>query len=126
MEGHLLHDLAGALSDQCDGHWMGAHAVAGRAECAGAYNASGRGEEGAEGQIRAAARFSSCFWTNEFPNGAVSAPMRIVGLILVILLLFGGCLSQLPSSTSSPQTMCHAPGGGYVPCNFGYHGSQGP
>ena len=56
---------------------------------------------------------------------SASAPMRIVGLILVILLLFGGCLSQLPPPTSSPQPMCHAPGGGYVPCNFGYHGSPG-
>ena len=54
-------------------------------------------------------------------------PERPRSVVLLMALLVGGCLGRpLPPPTPRPQTMCHASGGGYVPCNFGYHGSQGP
>jgi hypothetical protein len=53
--------------------------------------------------------------------------MRFAGVILLIALLVGGCTGiSLPPPNPRPSTMCHAPGGGYAPCDFGYHGSMGP
>jgi hypothetical protein len=53
--------------------------------------------------------------------------MWLAAVILLIALLVGGCHGiSLPAPAQPAPTMCHAPGGGYVPCNFGYHGSQGP
>jgi len=51
--------------------------------------------------------------------------MRQAGVIVFIASLVSGC-GPLPPPVQRPAQLCNAPGGGYVPCNFGYHGSQGP
>ena len=49
---------------------------------------------------------------------------RLVAALAAFVLLLGGCVGR-PAPPANPP-MCHAPGGGYVPCNFGYHGTGGP
>jgi hypothetical protein len=57
----------------------------------------------------------------------IARQQQPAGIVLLIALLLGGCLGRpLPPSTARPQAMCHAPGGGYVACDLGYHGSGGP
>ena len=51
--------------------------------------------------------------------------MRHAGVIALIALLMGGC-GPLPPPVPPPPKLCHAAGGGYAPCDPGYHGSGGP
>jgi hypothetical protein len=49
-----------------------------------------------------------------------------LGRTLLIALIVGGCGGiSLPPPAPPPPKMCRAPGGGYVPCDFGYHGTMG-
>jgi hypothetical protein len=51
---------------------------------------------------------------------------RIAAVSLLIALIVGGCGGiSLPPPAPPPPKMCRAPGGGYVPCDFGYHGTMG-
>jgi len=50
--------------------------------------------------------------------------VRRGSVVTLFFLLLGGCVGR-PAPPANPP-MCHAPGGGYVPCNFGYHGTGGP
>ena len=53
--------------------------------------------------------------------------MQRAGVTLLMALLVGGCLGvALPPPVPPPPKLCHAPGGGYAPCDPGYHGSGGP
>jgi len=53
------------------------------------------------------------------------AAMRRAGGISLIALLVNGC-GPLPPPVPPPPKLCHATGGGYAPCDPGYHGSGGP
>ena len=51
--------------------------------------------------------------------------MRSAGVIVLIALLASSC-GSLPPPVARPPRLCHASGGGYAPCDPGYHGSGGP
>ena len=51
--------------------------------------------------------------------------MRLASVTLLMALLVGAC-GPLPPPVPPPPKLCHAPGGGYVACDPGYHGSGGP
>jgi len=45
--------------------------------------------------------------------------------MILLTLVVSGC-ARLPPPSPRPAQLCHAPGGGYVSCDPGYHGSGGP
>jgi len=51
--------------------------------------------------------------------------MRHTDVIILIAVLLSRC-GPLPPPVPRPPQLCHAPGGGYVACDPGYHGSGGP
>jgi len=59
------------------------------------------------------------------PGAEDNRLLRLAGVLLLTALLTGGC-SSLPPPVSRPPKLCAAPGGGYVSCDPGYHGSGGP
>jgi len=53
--------------------------------------------------------------------------MRLASVVLLVALVVGGCAKiSLPPPVPRPPQLCHATGGGYAPCDPGYHGSGGP